>query len=43
MPRKVGRTRRTGRIQIHLWRVEQKVDLEASDILKKLRDAIREN
>ena len=36
-------TRRTGRIQIHLCPVERKVDLEASDILKKLRDAIREN
>ena len=37
------RARRTGRIQIHLCPVERKVDLEASDILKKLRDAMREN
>ena len=35
--------RRTDRIQITLRRVEHKVDLEASSILKKLRDAIREN
>ena len=35
--------RRTDRIQIRLCQVERKVDLEASDILKKLRDAIREN
>ena len=35
--------RRTDRIQIRLCRVERKVDLEASEILKKLRDAIREN
>ena len=35
--------RRTDRIQIRLCRVERKVDLEASEILKKLRDTIREN
>ena len=35
--------RRTDRIQIRLCHVEQKVDLEASEILKKLRDAIQKN
>ena len=35
--------RRTGRIQITLRRVEQKVDLEASEIIRRLRKILEDS